>query len=203
MCKGLFIAALLFLLPVRAAAQEAPNAELFGGYSFIHKEDGGNLHGWNFAVNGNLNKWFGLVADFSGHYDSSLSRFRTNMPAFPTFPIFSSEFKSEERIHTAMAGPRFSYREREKITPFVHTLFGVARINDERESIINDTDRSFFSDNRTEFAFALGGGLDVKLSNSIALRVIQADYLVSRLNFGSDDNNLRASIGVVFRFGNK
>ncbi|MCI0487794.1 MAG: porin family protein [Blastocatellia bacterium] len=200
MCKGLFIVVLLCLLPLQAAAQETPNAELFGGYSFIHKEGDETLHGWHFSVNGNLNKWFGLVADFSGHYDSSESRFRTSLT---NLPFFSSDFKSEERIHTAMVGPRFSYRDKEKITPFAHTLFGVARKHDESLSILNDTDRFFFSDNSTKFAFALGGGLDVKLSNTIALRVIQADYLVSRLGFNNNRHNLRASAGIVFRFGNK
>jgi hypothetical protein len=54
---------------------------------------------------------------------------------------------------------------------------------------------------------AIGGGLDVNLSKRLALRVIQADYLYKQLGFdriGFDvHNNLRASVGIVFRFGGK
>ena len=200
MCKSLFVVVLLFLFPLCAMAQETPNAELFGGYSFIYKEGGDTLHGWHFAVNGNVNKWFGLVADFSGHYDSSSSRFRINNPGSP---IFSTEFKSDEKIHTVMVGPRYSYRDKERITPFAHTLFGIARIDENTESIINDIEFISDSHNRTAFAAALGAGLDVKLNNNLALRVVQADYLVSRLGFFSQENNLRVSFGLVFRFGKK
>ena len=51
-----------------AIAQDVSKAEVFGGYSWA----GGNFHGWNAAVMGNVTKRFGIVADFSGHYGSEL-----------------------------------------------------------------------------------------------------------------------------------
>jgi len=55
------------------------------------------------------------------------------------------------------------------------------------------------------FAWAVGGGLDVKLSNRIAYRLIDAEYLMTRADglSGRGVNNLRLSTGVAFQFGSK
>ena len=45
---------------------------------------------------------------------------------------------------------------------------------------------------------ALGAGVDVRVKPRIAVRVIQTDYLLSRLA-GNTQNNLRLSTGLVFR----
>ena len=108
--------------------------EVFGGYSYFHAETGRDLHGWNGSVAANLNKWFGLVVDVSGHYDSSSSSIVVTIPDFPTLPgLPPIEFRTrvDTNIHTIMVGPRFSYRKIEKITPFAHALFGVSRTHTE------------------------------------------------------------------------
>jgi opacity protein-like surface antigen len=210
MRRVLFIAGVCFLLPLCAKAQETPSVEVYGGYSFLHAETGRDLHGWNGSVAANLNKWFGLVVDVSGHYDSNSTNLVVTIPDFPTLPglpPFAFRVKMDTKIHTIMVGPRVSYRKIEKITPFAHALFGVSRTHTEVESQSTGFE-SFSSDNDTTFAMAIGGGLDVNLSKSLALRVIQADYLYKRIGFerfGSDDihHNLRASVGIVFRFGGK
>lgn len=209
MRRVLLIASVCFLLPLCAKAQETPSAEVFGGYSYLHGETGRDLHGWNGSVAANLNKWFGLVVDVSGHYDSSSSNFVVTIPDSPTLPglpPLAFRVKMDTKIHTIMVGPRFSYRKIEKITPFAHALFGVSRTHQEVQTV-SASFESFSSDNNTTFAMAIGGGLDVNLSKRLALRVIQADYLYKRLEFnrfGFDTHdNLRASVGLVFRFGGK
>jgi opacity protein-like surface antigen len=57
-----------------------------------------------------------------------------------------------------------------------------------------------FSD--SSFGMALGGGLDVKLSEHVAIRAIQLDYLRTGF-FNETQNKGRLSVGVVFRFGRK
>ncbi len=52
----------------------------------------------------------------------------------------------------------------------------------------------------TAFAMALGGGFDIRLVNSLALRALQIDYLMTRFG-GERQNNVRLVTGVVFRFG--
>ena len=207
MRRILLVVSLFFLLPLCAKAQETPNVEVFGGYSYFHAEPGRDLHGWNASVAANLNKWFGLVVDVGGHYDSSSSNVVVTIPDFPTLPglpPFEFRVRTKTNVHTIMVGPRFSYRKIEKITPFAHALFGVSRTHDQSQ-FRSGTLESSFSNTDTTFAMAIGGGLDVKLSKSFALRVIQADYLYKRQGFdriGFDNHhNFRAAVGIVFRFG--
>jgi len=72
--RALVIVCALLSLPLTAVAQETPKVELFGGYSYFHNEGGRETHGWTGSVAVNLNRWFGLVADVSGHYYSRTFR---------------------------------------------------------------------------------------------------------------------------------
>jgi hypothetical protein len=49
---------------------------------------------------------------------------------------------------------------------------------------------------------ALGGGLDWNATPHIGVRLIQAEYLLTKFNDGANNrqNNVRVSAGVVFRF---
>jgi opacity protein-like surface antigen len=181
MKRLLFLAGLMLFLPLIASAQEAPKAEVFGGYSYFRADGQGgpseNLNGWNGSVVGNLNKWFGVKADFSGNYGNT------------TF----AGITSHDSIYTYTVGPQVSYRKSERVTPFVHALFGGAHF---RSNALGTT----FTDNG--FAMYLGGGVDVKLTKSLALRAFQTDYALDRVS-GSNLNNFRFSTGLVFRFGTK
>jgi opacity protein-like surface antigen len=81
--------------------ETTPKADVFGGYSLLHTGGfvGDNASGWNASITGNLNRWFGLTADLSGHYDNGA------------------------HDHNFLFGPTVSYRQ-EKITPFAHLLLG-------------------------------------------------------------------------------
>lgn len=213
MRRILLVVSLFFLLPLCAKAQETPTAEVYGGYSFLHAEKGRDFHGWNGSVCVNLNKWFGVVADASGHYDATSSSFVVTVPVTPgfpptpEFPVIAFNTKTSTSIHTVMVGPRFSYRKTEKLTPFAHALFGVSRAHTRLRSVDGISETFTFSDNNTTFAMAIGAGLDVKISKLLALRVIQADYLYNQSGSGrlssESRHNLRAGVGLVFRFGGK
>ncbi len=169
---------LLFSLSAIASAQDAPKVEIYGGYSALFTEDI-TLHGFQASVAGNLNNWFGLVAEFGGAYDTDTQ---------------GSGLKVKSTVYTYLFGPRFSRRGGGRVTPFAHALFGGVRGRGEIEGL---------GMNRVEtangFGMALGGGVDVKLSERFALRVIQADYLLTRVD-GETTNNARVSAGVVIRF---
>jgi opacity protein-like surface antigen len=185
---------LIFLIPLGAIAQEEyPKAEVFGGYSFYRANpEGFNLNGWNASVAGNLTSWFGLEGDFSGHYGSpEWDAYGYNIP-IPLVHVNS---------HTFMAGPKVTYRSG-SIAPFAHFLIGGARAS---------TSAFGVSVSDSALAAAVGGGIDIKLSNSIAIRAIQADYLMTRYKatstqifssgFDERQNNFRFSAGIVFRLG--
>lgn len=183
----------LLLLPLTATAQETPKVELFGGYSYFRNEGGSGIHGWNGSITTNLNKWFGLVADVSGHYDSQSFRFtdvRGNVGVFD----------GETNRHTILIGPRFSYRNRSRVVPFAHALVGVTRLHEETTNLATDFS-TVFKGNNSGFAVVAGGGLDVEMSRNLALRLIQADYFVTRVS--GTQHNARISIGLVFRLGSR
>jgi hypothetical protein len=141
----------LLLLVLPAAAQEAPKAELFGGYSYASFEGGNgvdrlNLNGWNTSVAGNFNRWFGVVGDFSGQYGSQAG--------------------VDRNTHSFLFGPRFFSRNNERMTPFVHALFGIARAH--REGGSGEPART-----ENAFSTAIGGGLDVKAGEAVAIRLVR------------------------------
>lgn len=188
MRKVLSLLGLLVLVPCAMAAEGAPKAEVYGGYSFFRADDAVsgysnrltslNLHGWGASVAGNLTDWFGVVGDFSGHYGSP-KVFRFQIPGVDT------------NVHTFMAGPKISFRSGSAFTPFGQALIGATRAS-----------AGTFGFGVADHALsaALGGGLDIRVSDSIAIRAIQADYLMTRF-FDERQNNIRLSAGIVFRFG--
>ena len=189
----------LMLLAFPAAAQDAPKAELFGGYSYVNLETGTglnrlHLNGWNVSLAGNVNRWLGIVGDFSGNY--------------------GSQSGVKRNVHSFLFGPRFSYRSKGRVTPFVHALFGATRAH--HDSFTGLPVPSLPAQDETKFSMALGGGLDVRASNALAFRVVQADYLLTPFDESSgivciqsittpcttagSQHNFRLSAGIVFRF---
>jgi len=189
MRKLFFMAALTLALPLIAQAQDSPRTEIFGGYSYLRLDDDFNddrdFNGWNVSVNQTIfKKYFGFKADISGYEGN------TALGLTPTTDL---------RKFLFLFGPQFSLRKSERIQPFAHVLVGAARID-----VDNDTLGVDFSD--TGFAFAVGGGVDVKaLSNKLSVRLFQADYVLTRFENAVGDtvnsNNFRASAGIVLRLG--
>ena len=65
----MIVAVAMIASVVPALAQEqTPRVDVFGGYQFTHLTPSINAHGWNTAINGNINRWFGFTGDFSGAY---------------------------------------------------------------------------------------------------------------------------------------
>ena len=159
-----------------AIAQDVSKAEVFGGYSWA----GGNFHGWNAAVMGNVTTRFGIVADFSGHYGSELD----------------GAILIKKDGHSFLFGPRFSFRGK-RLTPFVYALFGATRFH-ESATISGQ----HLSDSDTGFSSALGGGLDVKVNDRVAIRAFQIDYFRPNF-FGEAHNRGRLAFGVVLHLGKK
>lgn len=168
--------ALAILLALPALAQDNYKAEIFGGYQYTRVSPGSglsgvNLNGWNASVTGNFNNWLGVTADFSGGYKSVSG--------------------ASAHVHNFLFGPTVSYNKLDHFKPFAHVLFGVSHASGALENVGNASDNAF--------AMALGGGLDAGITRHVALRLVQADYFMTR--FASDgQNNARISTGVVFRF---
>jgi|SRR3990167_167293 len=174
----------LFLCTPAMQAQDTPAAEIFGGYSYL-SFDGGSLgsseriglNGFGTSVTGNINRVIGIEGEIGSHWGSDCggSGLDCNQLSF-------------------MAGPRFAFRG-SSVTGFVHNLYGVSHAS-VGLSGVNVTDNSF--------ALAIGGGVDVKASNVVSIRVAQFDYVMTDLysGLGADrQNNFRFQAGVVLTFG--
>jgi hypothetical protein len=128
------------------------------------------------------------VGDFSGHYGS---------PKEFGYTIPSVNITS----YTFMGGPKLSARLG-AVTPFAHFLIGAARAGTGTRGVsIADT----------ALAAAVGGGVDIRVNNSMAIRAAQVDYLMTRFrtypdyfygNYSERQNNFRFSAGIVFLLGN-
>jgi len=175
MRKLMGLALLVSLASLAAFAQEGgntPKAEIFGGYQYTRFDGGLNANGWNTSLTGNLNNWFGIAADFSGAYKSQ------NGVSFNNY--------------TYTFGPVISYRHNATFTPFAHFLAGGNRASASISGVGSGSDNGF--------AMMFGGGLDVKASQHLALRAVQFDWLSLHSNGASDNNNMRISTGILFRY---
>jgi Outer membrane protein beta-barrel domain len=171
--RKLIAFALLFgTFSLAALAQEsAPKAEFFGGYQYTRFDGGLNANGWDTTVTGNLNNWLGVAADFSGAYKSQ------NGVSFNNY--------------TYTFGPVVSMRHSESFTPFAHFLAG---------GFHSSAAAGGLTGSDGGFAMMLGGGVDVKVTQRLAVRGVQFDWLSLHANGGSSNNNARISTGLVFRY---
>jgi hypothetical protein len=129
------------------------------------------LIGFNGSVSYNFNRWFGIVGDYS---------YRV------------AEYYADKPLQTFTAGPRVTLRLVRRMMPFAHVLFGGA----------GSSCASFTSGCRfgTAPAIQFGGGLDIQINSSLAIRAFQIDKI--RANFGGhNQTHTGASFGVVARIG--
>jgi hypothetical protein len=175
MRKVVLLITLLGLLSLLTVAQETPKAEVFGGYQYTRitlGDTGFNFNGWNASITGNVNKYLGVAADFSGAY--------------------KSESGASLKVHSYTFGPVLSLNHEGTFNPFVHALFGGANANFSANGV--------GSASTNGFAMMVGGGADAKISPRLAVRLVQADWVYYRFEGVGENKNVRVSTGLVFRF---
>ena len=217
------VAVPMSLLPKAAEAQAALNAplakdnetakvELFLGYSRFGTVSNdavtGNrmvgLNGGSASVAYNFNHYLGIVGDFGGYRDSQLLLTGTgaNQPLL---------VNSSGTAYTYLFGPRLSYRNQSRFTPFAQVLAGGVHAS---AVTVNNCAGAACAVLPVQNSFALtgGGGLDIRLTHRISIRAVQAEYMLTRfpsvangVSTGSSasQNDLRLSSGLLFGFGGK
>ncbi|MGA2572307.1 MAG: OmpA family protein [Terracidiphilus sp.] len=181
-----------------------PRYELFLGYSYLRAVPtlaSGNrlvwLHGGSASVAFNVNRSLGLVADF-GAYTNSEMRFTG------AYTSTVNANNSNVAVFTYLFGPRLSFRKYDRITPFAQVLFGGVHAN--QVTLTGCTFSCTLLPTEDTFAMTAGGGLDLRVHRHFAIRIIQAEYLMTRFaNYATgttgSQNDMRLSAGIVFRFG--
>jgi opacity protein-like surface antigen len=192
---GLLFAVMLVFAGVASAQDDMSKFEAFGGYSYVRANtsafdinQGYNYNGGSGSLAYNVTPWLAGVADFGGYHWSG-----------------SGDFAGlDSTVVTYLFGPKVSYRSG-RFTPFVQALFGGAHgsfngfdeCSTARVRPQGCPEEGNFSDNA--FAMTVGGGLDWNVTQHIGVRLIQAEYLMTRFA-STSQNNARISAGVTVRF---
>ena len=192
----LLISLLCVLCTLSAMSQDTPRVELSGGYSLLHDGNSSptNFQGWNASSTTYVNRWFGITADFSGHYSA-------NNSSFLLAPNIPAEIEATQRIHTYMFGPHLAYRK-SRYVPFGQALFGVNHTGGDIK-VTCPSGVSCFGvapPATNTFSMALGGGMDIAVGHGFSVRPVQAEYILRPVG-SFNDSQFRYSAGVVFRLG--
>src|ERR1700722_5912699 len=188
-------------------AQDVPKADLFFGYSFLRANqaqdipaftanDGVGTFAWNFTQH------IGLEGELGGYHNGNVNNHEFDTTTF-----------------SYLFGPRFSLGRSRTVDPYFHALFGGMNAHTSICCIYPTTGTgqttgtgTRLAEDQNNFAMAVGGGLDIKLSRNIVLRAIQLDYFMTRYQAPDIDNlsgpstnrnqhDLRFATGIVFNFG--
>jgi hypothetical protein len=176
--RNIALCALLVTCSAPAWPQSAlSRLDVFAGYSYISPGFDAFSHpgenGWNVAATFNAFRWLGFsAADFA--------QYRTTQNYGP---CCSSDHST---TLTYLFGPRFSFPlpRQDRITPFGHLLFGRANEN----YMFGESYPYGKLYQGPSFAWMLGGGMDVRLTNHFSLRA-EGDYLHTQ--FVTVDDQIR------------
>lgn len=181
MGKRIAIVFALMMMTAAGFAQIPTAGNVFVGYSFYRGNTGvsdtGNLNGWEGSLEGRLVPHVGMVADVSAQYGTL------------QIPVVSfGDIDSSTRVQSYLFGPRVS-ASIGKFRPFAHLLIGASHLHEST---------ALFSNSETDFADAIGGGIDYHLIPRVSWR-LQLDDLQTRFHGGRQDV-ARFSTGLAVRF---
>lgn len=178
-----------------AAAQDTPEWQIYGAGSYSHADVSPpvpgiskvNSWGYNIGAEQYLNSWFGGVIEVADYY----RRPTIDMRPFG-LPGLKEQVRS--RFFYVFGGPQVRHSFG-KFTPFGRAMLGYShRSFKDQNGFLNTDDGAF--------AFGGGGGVDVRLYPHIAVRALEADYILT--HFDNDRQNAwKVSAGVVLYWGQK
>jgi hypothetical protein len=195
-----------------AGAADAPQTEVFLGYSFVRLSSNGDfipardMNGGSGQFVYNFTKGFGVAFDAGAV---------TNNDDF-------SGSNVDTTVAHLVAGPRYKFNRHSKFQPYIQALFGGAYTTSSRQIFAVPLTGPFVADpvvtvtdspvsarlvaSRRSFAMLVGGGLDWKVSKHMQIRPAAFDYFMVQpesLITGQtrERNNWRYSAGVNFTLG--
>ena len=213
MKKSVVIISVILLFAMLAAAQDAPRAETFLGYSYVRFNSATNVPA--FSANGgsgqfawNFSRYFSAVADLGAVNNGNING-----------------HDLDTTVTNFLFGPRVSMRHT-RLRPYFQVLFGgVYAASSTRVTLLPQPSNPIFlpggpavvpdpntpitariNASQTAFAMTAGGGLDIKINNHLSFRPIGLDYFLTRLQNlrtmgDNNQNNLRYTAGFNFTFG--
>lgn len=172
-----------------ATSNEPYRAELAVGYTYLHSNapPGGcgcfNMNGGNATFGWQMKPGrFALVGDINIAHASKVSTSGDSLTL--------STFTVGGRYHLSLG--------HSGLQPFGHALVGLAHSS----GTLVQGSSPRVGNAGAAFAGNFGGGLNLHATPRFSLSLIEADYLLTTFDNGSNDhqNNLRIGAGIVFRF---
>jgi len=205
------LSGLVLSLGSSALAQDYPKVEVPVVYSYMRFNpensnivSGLSLNGGGGGATVYFNHMLGITGEFNG-YASLNKTFQFPATANSPCPI-GCTVKASGDLFTYNVGPVLKYRS-EHFEPFVETLFGGAHSNTYQNLLkaCAGTCTTTGNPSNNAWDFIIGGGIDIPLSKSIAIRPAQFDFVLTRFgnSFTKGNNNqsnFRYNGGIVFRF---
>jgi outer membrane immunogenic protein len=175
------------MFPRPALAQNGSQVEVGIDYNYVRSNApaGGcgcfGLNGGSGWVAFKFSRSLGLVGEIAGQHASNISSTGADLT-----------------LTSFVAGPRYTWIRTGRFAPFAQALVGGAHAGGTLAP-----GSSGLPGSGNAFAMALGGGLDIEITRSIAVRAFEADYYLTRFDNGVNEhqNNLRIEAGVIIRFG--
>jgi len=130
-----------------------------------------NFSGFDVSVTYNLSRYFGITGDITRH-----SKDQTFVDDFGGI---IQTIGTREHITSVLAGVRVKDNgPAARFKPFGHALIGTARYSDRQSQTIDAFPEFNYvaNDRESSLALKIGGGLDIRVTPRVDLRVIEVDY---------------------------
>lgn len=193
----LLIGVLLFAGLPLAAQEETPKVEVGLNYSYarfspsVPNSSSRSLNGGGGEFMYVFNRWWGIKAELTGYGSTT-----------KTITQPGGTITTSGNLFTYLFGPEITYRMKH-VNVFGEVLVGGAHTATFLR-LYQQAGLTGAAPAENAFALATGGGLDVYVAKHIAIRPVQADYLMTRftnpLVGQQSQNNFRYQAGVVFAF---
>ena len=176
-----------------------PSTEIFIGYSYFRADpgetdiqgggtaalDSANLHGTEVSGTWYVNRNTGIEAAF-GYHRGSINLTGVELP-----DVGLELTEADVKQYTFLVGPRFRFNSSASTQVFeVRALAGGSNLNFKVPVSV-----STFKADEFGFALAVGASYTVRVAESISIRVIQPDLLLT--TSGGTSAHLRISTGIV------
>jgi len=210
------------LLAKTAFSQEEPSkVDFYGVYSYLRFNptlpgvQSHNLNGGGGGATFFLDKYLGVTGELMG-YETAIwtANFPSRLVAMPpvvtphgtTAIVPAGTYSARANMFTYLFGPVVRIPMK-KATVFGETLFGGSNTNgygNLERAIDAGGGTLSVSGSQHPFSMAVGGGLDINLSENVAIRVAEFDYFLTRytnsITSTNNQNNFRFLFGIVFQF---
>lgn len=194
---------------------EASKIEVSAEYSYLRFDPSlpgltnSNFNGAGGGVAWFFSRYLGVKSEFMGYArDTWTVTFQTPLVVTPhntVANIPAGTYSADANMFTYQFGPvaRIPFH---RVTVFGEVLFGGA-LTDGYGDLAHSIDLGHGglppAGTQNTFAMAAGGGVDLRVSKKVAIRLAEVDYFLTRytnpITLANSENNFRYLAGIVFR----